>query len=62
MERACWVRGYHVYKDVWDASIGEDSARSKFSCVQKFHGFNFCCLAPTSKRTKISENNVSCCV
>ena len=24
VERVCSVRGYHVYKDVWDASVGED--------------------------------------
>ena len=24
MERECCVRGYHVYIDVWDASIGEE--------------------------------------
>ena len=23
VERACYVHGYHMYKDVWDASIGE---------------------------------------
>ena len=24
MERECYVRGYHVYIDVWDAAIGEE--------------------------------------
>lgn len=23
-EKACFVRGYHVYQDVWDASVSED--------------------------------------
>ena len=24
IERECCVRGYHVYKNIWDASIGEE--------------------------------------
>ena len=26
IERECCVRGYHVYKNIWDASIGEELA------------------------------------
>ena len=25
-ERACCVRGYHIYKDVWKAAVGEELA------------------------------------
>ena len=23
LERSCCIRGYHVYKEVWEASVGE---------------------------------------
>ena len=26
IEKECCVRGYHVYKNIWDASIGEELA------------------------------------
>jgi len=25
-ERACCIRGYHVYKDIWEAAVGKELA------------------------------------
>ena len=35
VERSCCVRGYHVYKDVWDAAIGEELDCQRETCNSK---------------------------
>ena len=48
MERRCCVQGYHVYKDVWEAAVGEvlireqepDSASDRYAVEVKRR--NYC--------------------
>ena len=40
-ETACYVRGYHVYKDIWAAAIGERTKSelryiSVYKCVRTY--------------------------
>ena len=57
------VRGYHVYKDIWEAAIGEllpceretRNTKDRYAiAVKNFARENIRCLASTANAAKIS--------
>ena len=44
-ERAAWIRGYHVYKEIWEAAVDEELA-----CEREPHNANDCYAVAVKRR------------
>ena len=57
-ERACCIRGYHEYKEVWEAAVGEELV---LFVVENISRVLFSCLYEKILTAKICQTTVVSC-